>query len=250
MLADLKKDLLKLKDPQKAKLLGRYFKTGSGGYGEGDRFLGVVVPLQRRLAKKYPDLTFPKLQNLLDSKFHECRLTALFILTAQYHKAGGRRRQQIVKFYLKNKRRINNWDLVDLSAPQILGDYLLTNDRKIIYRLAESKLLWDRRIAVLATFAFISHGQSGDSLRIAKRLLSDPHDLIHKAVGWMLREVGKRDLAVLEKFLESYATKMPRTMLRYAIEKFPEGKRRHYLDLKPFPRDPSTPGSRTSLRSG
>ncbi len=231
MLADLKRDLLKLRDPRKAKLLARFFKTGRGDYGEGDLFLGIVVPHQRRVAKKYPDLTLPQLQSLLDSKYHEHRLTALFILAAQYRRAAEKERGQIVKFYLKNKRRINNWDLVDLSSPQILGDYLLTNDRKILDELVASPLLWSRRIAVLSTLAFIRQNQFGDSLMVAKRLLSDPHDLIHKAVGWMLREAGKRDLAVLEKFLESYATKMPRTMLRYAIERFPEGKRRRYLDL-------------------
>jgi 3-methyladenine DNA glycosylase AlkD len=223
MLRNICDELESLKNPKKAKDLQRFFKTGKGEYGEGDIFLGIVVPLQRRVAKKYSDLSLADLQKLLDKKIHEFRLTALFILTEK------ELNKEIFDFYLRNTKNINNWDLVDLSAPKILGEYLINKDKKILYKLAGSKSLWERRIAVLATFTFIDHNDFRDSLKIAEKLINDEHDLIHKAAGWGLREVGKRDLKTEEDFLKKYYKKMPRTMLRYAIEKFPEKKRRAYL---------------------
>ena len=226
MLNEFKKDMNKLKNPKKAKLLSGFFKTGKGEYGEGDVFLGIMVPQQREVSKKHRYLSLNDLQVLLNSKIHEYRLTALFILIYQYQKAGNKK--AIVNFYLKNTKNINNWDLVDLSAPRILGDYLISKDRKILYKLAKGHL-WDKRIAILATFAFIAKKDFKDSLRIAEILLKDKHDLIHKAVGWMLREIGKRDQITEEKFLKKHCKNMPRTMLRYAIEKFDEKKRGFYL---------------------
>lgn len=223
MLKNICSDLDKLKDSKKAKDLQRFFKTGKGEYGEGDIFLGIVVPEQRRVSKKYLDLTLGDLQKLLDSKIHEYRLTALFILIAKKDKRAA------FDFYIKNTKNINNWDLVDLSAPKILGEYLIDKDRKILYKLAKSKNLWERRMAILATFAFIKDNDFKDSLKIAEILINDEHDLIHKAVGWVLREIGKKDIKTEEEFLEKYYKKMPRIMLRYAIEKFPDGKRKKFL---------------------
>ncbi|MFH1682998.1 MAG: DNA alkylation repair protein [Candidatus Woesearchaeota archaeon] len=226
----VKDDLQRLANPKQAQLLQGFFKTGKGQYGEGDIFLGIKVPEQRKVAKKYLDLSLKDLQSLLSSKIHEYRLTALFILVDQYKKADPKKKKVIFDFYLKNTKNINNWDLVDLSAPNIVGEYLLENDRKILYKLAKSDLLWERRIAVLATFYFIKNNQFEDSLKIAEILLQDKHDLIHKAVGWMLREIGKRNQAVEERFLKKYYHLMPRTMLRYAIERFEEKKRKAYLN--------------------
>lgn len=229
-LPDLKKEFLKLADKDKALLLQRFFKTGKGEYAEGDIFLGIVVPKQRALVKKYWNLLDLKdIQELLNSKIHEHRLTALLILVNQYQKHP-EKREEIFKLYLANTKNINNWDLVDLSAPNIVGSYLLDKNRSILYNLANSHHLWERRIAVLSTFMFIREKQFGDSLKIAEILLNDKHDLIHKAVGWMLREIGKRDVKVLESFLKKHHRKMPRTMLRYSIEKFPEGKRKAFLN--------------------
>lgn len=227
--ADIEKDLLRLKKPNKAKILGRFFKTGKGEYGEGDVFLGLSVPQQRQVAKKYSDLTFKELQELLSSKIHEHRLTALFILMMKYKKSTDGEKKDIFDFYLGNTKNINNWDLIDLSAPSIVGDYLLENDRSVLYKLAMSKNLWEKRIAMLSTYAFIRRGQFTDTLKISEILLNDTHDLIHKAVGWMLREVGKKDQKTEEKFLQKHYRQMPRTMLRYAIEKLPEEKRKYYL---------------------
>ena len=235
MLDSFKREMQKLKNPKKAKLLQRYFKTGKGEYADGDVFLGIIVPEQRKAAKKY-DLSLDELQKLLSSKIHEYRLTALFILVDKYKEADEKLKKEIVDFYLKNTKNINNWDLVDLSAPNILGDYLVTSkhsmqlpDRKILYKLANSHHLWEKRIAILSCFAFIRKNQFDDSLKIAEILLKDKHDLIHKALGWMLREIGKRDLKAEEKFLARHCAAMPRTMLRYAIEKFDERKRAFYL---------------------
>lgn len=232
MLNQLKKDLQKLANPTKAKTALWFFKTGQGEYGEGDKFLGVSVPNQRTIAIKYKDLAITSLQSLLSSKIHEYRLTALFILVSQYNQAkkDGQKKKEIVDFYLKNTPNINNWDLVDSSAHYILGGYLLDEpDRKILYKLAKSTNLWEKRIAIISTLAFIRANQFDDTLRIAEVLLNDKHDLIHKAVGWMLREVGNRNLKVAEEFLQRYYRQMPRTMLRYAIEKFSENKRLSYL---------------------
>ncbi|MFH1292412.1 MAG: DNA alkylation repair protein [bacterium] len=231
LLNQLKKDLKKIANPKKAKDCLWFFKTGKGQYGEGDKFLGVSVPEQRKVAKKYPDLDLSDLQKLLSSQIHEYRLTALFILVGQYKKIKqDRNKKTIVDFYIKNAKRINNWDLVDSSAHYIIGDYLLDKkDRKILYKLAKSKNLWEKRISIISCFAFIRDNQYEDALKISEILLHDEHDLIHKAVGWMLREVGNRDQETEEKFLKKYHKTMPRTMLRYAVEKFKENKRQSYL---------------------
>jgi len=228
-LTQLKKDLNKLADRKQAAILSRFFKTGPGAYGEGDVFLGIKVPEQRKAAGKYADLSLADTQKLLKSKIHEHRLVALLILVKKFKKGGEKLRAEIFKAYLKNTRYINNWDLVDLSAPNIVGRHLLDKSRQILYKLVRSKSLWGRRIAVLATFSFIRENDFRDSLRLSEILLKDEHDLIHKATGWMLREIGKRDQAVLERFLRKYYQDMPRTMLRYAIEKFDEKKRKFYL---------------------
>jgi len=232
MINDLKSDLNKLADPEKAKLYQRYFKTGKGEYGEGDVFLGIIVPKQREIAKKYYDLDLKDLQELMNSKIHEHRMIGLFILVNKYKTTD--HKKIITHFYLKNAKigRINNWDLVDLSAQNILGTHLLDKDRKILYDLAKSDNLWERRIAVLATFMFIKNNDFQDSFKIAKLLLEDKRDLMHKAVGWMLREIGKRNQDVEEDFLKKHYKKMPRTMLRYAIERFNENKRKAYLNSR------------------
>lgn len=228
-LDNLKSDLQALAAPEKAALLSRYFKTGKGQYGQGDIFLGVMVPGQRRIAKKYSDLSLGNISKLLASRIHEHRLVALLILVNKYKKADEKSKEKIADFYLKHTKHINNWDLVDLSAPNILGDYLFDRDRSVLYRLAQSKNLWERRISVVTTLAFIRRNDFEDILRISEILIDDDHDLIHKAVGWMLREVGKMDLGTEEDFLRKHHRRMPRTMLRYAIERFEEKKRRFYL---------------------
>ena len=229
-IALIKKDFKKITSAKQAAILQRFFKTGKGEYGEGDIFLGIKVPVQRKLSIKYKDLALSDCINLLKSKEHEYRLTALFILIQKYKKAKEKEKKRIVDLYLKNTKYINNWDLVDLSAPNILGDWLHKRPKKILYKLTKSSLLWDRRIAIMATFTFIKLNEYTDALRLSKILLADEHDLIHKAVGWMLREVGKRDRKTEEKFLDRHCKKMPRTMLRYAIEKYPNKKRKFYLN--------------------
>lgn len=229
MLNHLKRDLAQLADSDRARNLSWFFKTGKGQYGEGDIFLGIKVPSQRKVAKKYVDMPLSDLQELLLSRIHEHRLTALLILVLKYQKADNLGKDEIFNFYLKNSERINNWDLVDLSAPRIVGDYLVGKDTSILFKLAKSSNLWERRIAILATFKFISNNDFEDALSISTILLHDKHDLIHKAVGWALREIGKRDQEIEETFLSKNYTTMPRTMLRYAIEKFCEEKRRLYL---------------------
>jgi len=228
-LIELKKELKKISNPKQAEILQRFFKTGKGEYGEGDVFLGIKVPLQRKIAKKYPNLTLKEINELLSSRMHEERLTSLFILIRKYEKGDAKLKKEIFNFYLKNTNKINNWDLVDLSAPKIIGNYLLDKPKDSLYKLAKSKSLWEKRIAVLSTFEFIRNNQFKDTLSISEILLKDKHDLIHKAVGWMLREIGKRNHEVEESFLKKYYKQMPRTMLRYAIEKFDEKKRRFYL---------------------
>lgn len=223
MLGDVIKSLRGYKNLQKASLLARYFKTGKGEYGEGDKFLGLTVPQVRSVAKKYKDLPLREVETLLHSPIHEYRLTALIILT--YKKLT----REIVDLYLRNTKYINNWDLVDLSSHEILGNYLLGKPRTVLYKLAKSKNIWERRIAVISTFAFLRRSDVTDSLKLASLLVADTHDLMHKAVGWMLREVGKRDLAAEETFLQRYYKHMPRTMLRYAIERFSPQKRAWYL---------------------
>jgi len=231
MLEKLKKEFSKLANPEKARILEKFFKTQKGEYAEGDNFLGIIVPEQRKLVKKYGhSLSLEEIQELLNTKIHEYRLTALLILLKQYQKADEKIKKQIFDFYLKNTRNINNWDLVDLSSRDILGNYLLDKDKSILYRLANSKNLWKKRIAIISTSEFIRQNQFDDTIKISEILLKDKHDLIHKAVGWMLREVGKRNQEVLESFLKKHHKTMPRTMLRYAIEKFPENKRKAFLD--------------------
>lgn len=226
MLEDLRKDLRSLAAPGKAKVLQRFFRTGRGEYGEGDVFLGVTVPGSRRVAKKYADISLQDVKMLLHSKIHEERMVALLILVDKYRSDP----EGMVRFYLDNLAHVNNWDLVDLTAPKILGAFLQCRDRSLLYRLARSGNLWERRVAIITTQAFIKEGDFDDTIKIAGILLGDENDLIHKAVGWMLREVGKNDMAAEEAFLKKHYREMPRTMLRYAIERFPERKRRAYLE--------------------
>lgn len=232
MIDELRKELLNNHDPAKAKDYAWFFKTGYGEYGEGQKFLGVSMPVIKKLAKKYTSLNLDSIQELLLSEFHAHRSIALEILKLQYQKADTYGKEKIANLYLKNAKNINNWDLVDTSALHILGDYLLQKDRAILYKLAKSSNLWEKRISIISTFAFIRQDQFQDTLDIAEILLHDKHDLIHKAVGWMLREVGKRDVAMEERFLKKHCTTMPRTMLRYATEKFDERKRLNYLNKK------------------
>jgi 3-methyladenine DNA glycosylase AlkD len=228
---DVIKDLNSYVDKSKAEFLPRFFKTGKGEYGEGDIFIGVVVPNQRLVAKKYKDLPLPEIQKLLESPIHEQRLTALLILTYQFPKADEASQKTIVDFYLSNTKHINNWDLIDLSSVEILGNYLLKHPdyKRKLYEFSTSKNLWERRISIISTFELIRSKEFADSLKIAEILLQDKQDLIQKAVGWMLREIGKRDLETEEKFLDQHYKTMPRTMLRYAIEKFTPAKKQHYM---------------------
>ncbi len=232
MLSEIKKELRKQGDPQKARILQRFFKTGPGEYAEGDQFLGITVPVMRALSIRYAALSLTDATKLLHSRIHESRLLALLILIRQFQRADKKEQAVIYRLYLKHTRFINNWDLVDASAKHIVGAFLYKRDRNILTRLARSRLLWERRIGIIATFYFIERHQFQDTFRIAKILLKDPHDLIHKAVGWMLRETGKRNLAEEEKFLKKYYRQMPRTALRYAIERFPESMRLSYLKAK------------------
>lgn len=229
----MKISLRKLVNPEKAKHLSRFFKTGKGEYGEGDKFIGITVPVMRAYARKYAEASYEELEELLDSSYHEERLLALTILTAQFERGSEAEKKRIFNFYLAHTKSINNWDLVDLSAYKIVGAYLLARPRAVLYRLAKSKNLWERRIAIISTFAFIRCGECEDALKLAEMLLSDPHDLTHKATGWMLREVGKRcGEKKLKQFLNKHAARMPRTALRYAIERFPETERKRYLAIK------------------
>ncbi len=229
---DVKKALRRATDKRKAKILARFFKTGKGEYGDGDVFLGVVVPEQRKIAAKFSELPLKEIRELLKSKIHEERLTGLIILVNQYKKSGEKKRGKIFKFYVKNISCVNNWDLVDLSCRDIVGDFLISRPRKIIYKFAASQNIWQRRIAIVSSWAFIQKKDFNDTLRLAEILFNDKHDLIHKASGWMLREVGKKDERVLRKFLDKNVSKMPRTTLRYTIERFPEKDRNKYLTLK------------------
>lgn len=223
-------ELKLISSPERARVSQRYFKTGPGEYGEGDVFIGATMPQQRLIAKKHTDLTLDEIQLLLDSKVHEERMIGLLILTYQCPKADTVSRRNIYDFYLSNTTRINNWDLVDVTAPKIVGAYLVDKDRSTLLSLAKSKLLWDRRIAILSTVAFIDRGESEWTFKLSEILLEDEQDLIHKAVGWMLREVGKKCGEEVEMgFLNKHYKRMPRTMLRYAIERFNEEDRRKYL---------------------
>jgi 3-methyladenine DNA glycosylase AlkD len=231
-LSEIRKEILKQKNPAQALILQRFFKTGKGEYGEGDRFYGIKVPVQRTIAKQFKELPLEDLKVLMNSKVHEERLIAAFILVDQYKMGDEKKEKIIFEFYLKNRKGINNWDLVDLSAPKIVGKYLLYKEKDVLYKFARSKDLWEKRVAILSTQTFIREHFFEDTLKISEILLNDKHDLIHKAVGWMLREVGNRDLQTEEEFLKEHYKTMPRTMLRYAIEKFPEKKRKAYLKGK------------------
>ncbi len=224
------KSLVEMSDPAKACSYARFFQTHKGGYGEGDRFYGITVPAQKAVAKKYYKETgIEDLAVLLKDPYHEVRLTALMIAVEKFKKADEKEKKALFGLYLKNTRFINNWDLVDCSAPKIVGAWLFDKDRAVLYKLALSKDLWERRIAVIASFYFIRMGEPQDALKICEILLGDEHDLIHKACGWMLREIGGRDMKAERDFLDKHKKVMPRTMLRYAIEKFPEELRLSYL---------------------
>ncbi len=227
--ADIEIELKKKSDPAQAGILQRFFKTGPGEYGEGDIFLGIRVPVLRTFVKQCPDVTLGEIKKLLHSPFHECRMAALFLMIRNYNTGDEPLRERIYGLYQKSSRHINNWDLVDLSAPNIVGHYLRDKSRDVLYTLARSSSVWERRIAVLATFNFIRQNDFADTFRLADMLMRDREDLIHKAAGWMLREAGKRDRTELERFLRPRYKRMPRTMLRYAIERFPEPIRKKYL---------------------
>ena len=227
--SNVKKALAELADPEKAAFYPRFFRAGKGEYGEGDQFIGVVVPNQRKVARKHRTLPLGEVDLLLRSPIHEHRLTALLILVEQFQRGDAAKRSEVANFYLARLDRVNNWDLVDLSAPKILGPYLQNRSRELLYELAASGQLWRQRIAVLANYPYIKRGDFDDILRLADQLLEHRHDLIHKAVGWMLREVGKQDMPVLEAFLHSRYTRMPRTTLRYAIERMEPARRKAYL---------------------
>ena len=241
-LSQLKKELKELSDLKQAKILQRFFKTGKGEYGEGDIFLGIKVPIQRKVAAEFYELSLKDIEKLLESKIHEHRMISLFILIKKYEKGGEQEKKIIFNFYLKNIKNINNWDLVDLSAPKIVGGYLMKKinegdavfesdvcECRLLYKLAKSNNLWRRRVAIISTWTFIKNNRFNETLKISKILIADKHDLIHKAVGWMLREVGKKNQKIEENFLKKHYLKMPRTMLRYAIERFDENKRKFYL---------------------
>ncbi len=228
------KDIRKYEDKEKAKNLAWFFKTGKGEYGEGDKFLGLTVPTCRLLVKELIDIPDKDLENILTSSYHEERLIALLILVKRFEKAKDEKiRKEIYSYYLSHSKYINNWDLVDLSADKIIGEYLVNKPPTLLIKLAHSKSMWERRIAIVATFAFIKRGDYTITFKIAELLLTDNHDLIHKASGWMLREVGKRiSFTILRTFLDQHAARMPRTMLRYSIEHLPELERKKYLIKK------------------
>ena len=230
MANEISNRLQKMGNKEDSRFLQGFFKTGIGQYGEGDIFLGIRVPAVRKLAKEYKDLQQKEILSLLQSPYHEVRLFALISLVNTFAKTDESTQKKIYDLYLTNTNHINNWDLVDISAPNIVGAYLLTRNKKPLYQLAKSKSLWDRRIAVLSTFYFIKYNEFADALKIAEILLKDKEDLVHKATGWMLREVGKRDTQCAEEFLKKHCRTMPRTMLRYAIEKFSPSKRKMFLN--------------------
>lgn len=230
--SDVIRDLESYKDPEKAAFFPKFFRTGRGEYGEGDKFIGVTVPHQRKVAKKYKNIDFNQLQKLLNSPIHEHRLTALFILVLKYENGDEKQKEKVVFFYLENLNSVNNWDLVDSSAHKILGPWLLSRDRKLLYEYARSGELWLQRISIITTYCFIRNNDHDDTYRISEILLSHDHDLIHKAVGWMLREAGKNDEKRLLEFIENHYSDMPRTTLRYSIEKFDKERRKKILEGK------------------
>lgn len=225
----IQEELRKQASPERAQQALRYFKTGPGEYGEGDEFLGIRVPALRAIAKKYRSVEFDTVKKLLPSRWHEERLLALLLLVDRHAKCDPSERDAIHRYYLEQTRYVNNWDLVDSSAPTLVGKHIANGSRKILRVLVKSNSLWERRIAIIATQYFIRQGDFKDALELSKSLLHDQEDLIHKAVGWMLREIGDRDPSLEYQFLDQHASEMPRTMLRYAIEKFPAEQRQHYL---------------------
>jgi 3-methyladenine DNA glycosylase AlkD len=231
MVTNIEQQLREYATPEKKEFLPHYFKTGKGEYGEGDLFLGVVVPDIRKVAKANLHLSLPEIQESLHNKYHECRLCSLLILVEKFKQAkkNETEKKEIFNFYLSNTSYINNWDLVDLSAKEIIGGYLEDKDRSVLYRLADSSNLWEQRISVIATFAFIKKNDFSDVLSLSEKLLHHKHDLIHKAVGWMLREVGKQDKLFLIRFLDRHHKVMPRTMLRYSLEKLSAEERSFYM---------------------
>lgn len=228
-----KNELELLANAEKAKILSGFFKTGKGQYGEGDIFLGITVPQNRSVAKKYYNAPLGEIMQLLNSPIHEFRLSALISLVTRFKKSKSEiERKEIVNFYLDNTSYINNWDLVDLSCEYILGEYLLTKPHNILFELSNSSNLWEQRIAIVTTLTFVRNNNFDTALKIAKKYLTHKHDLIQKATGWILREIGKKDIAVLRSFLDTHAHHMPRTALRYSIEKFSQEERKYYLNLK------------------
>ncbi len=225
-------ELRSIANPEKAAFLQGFFKTGPGQYAEGDVFLGIVTPLTRNVAKANRQTPLEELQRILEVEYNEARLCALLIVAEQFKKATEAQRKALFDFYLKNTARINNWDLVDVTCPHVVGAYLLDQDRSILYDLAKSRNLWEQRIAIVSTVAFIRQGEFHDTLALAELLKTHPHDLMHKAVGWMLREVGKKDRDTLTTYLETHAMELPRTALRYAIEHYPEPQRLYFLKKK------------------
>ena len=226
---ELRKELAARADPERARNLASFFKTAKGQYGHGDQFIGITIPVQRQIARRYRHLALGEIEKLLASRIHEHRFTALEILVDQYEAGDAETKRAIFDFYIKNTPRVNNWDLVDTSAPYIVGEYLVSHPRDILYRLAKSSNLWERRIAIVATMAFIRRGDLKDTFAISALLLADGHDLIHKATGWMLREAGKRSGPALLDFVRQHYSAMPRTALRYAIERFHESDRKRIL---------------------
>ncbi|HEY8174953.1 MAG TPA: DNA alkylation repair protein [Gemmatimonadaceae bacterium] len=227
---DVLRRMRELADPRRAVISQRFFKSGAGQYGAGDKFLGLTVPQIRALSREIGVLPLPEIEKLLESDLHEARLLALILLTSAYRRGDAKVRERIYRLYLRRTDRINNWDLVDLSAPNIVGAHLLDRSRAPLRTLARSKSLWERRIAVVATQHLIQQRQFDDTLELAELLLGDEEDLMHKAVGWMLREVGKRDERTLVSFLDKHAGAMPRTALRYAIERLSPAQRRRYME--------------------
>ncbi|MEA3413939.1 MAG: DNA alkylation repair protein [Nanoarchaeota archaeon] len=229
MINNLLNELQKYSSKEKAEIFKKFFKTGKGEYAEGIILIGLTIPKQREIAKKYQDISLSNLTKLLDSKIHEHRISAGIILVNKYKKANQEKKQEIFNLYIKNAKKFNNWDLVDITCTHIVGDFLLDKDRTLLYDLSKSKNLWEQRISIVSTFEFIRKKDFGDALRIFESLLNHKHDLIHKAIGWMLREIGKRNKEILEDFLKTNYNKLPRTTLRYSIERFPKEERKKWL---------------------
>lgn len=228
----IKEELQKKSNPGKIKILSNFFKTGKGEYGEGDKFIGLNVPVNREVAKQNKEAEISVISELLESDIHEERLCALLILVEKYKKSDCEKKKDIFEYYIKQTKNINNWDLVDLSAPKIVGEYLLEKDKSVLLAMSKSKSMWERRIAIVSTITFIKAGKYETTLEIAKILIDDKEDLIQKAVGWMLREAGKKEKKVLIDFLNEYHTRMPRTMLRYSLEKLEKEEKEYYMKKK------------------